>query len=197
MTIPLPLRLGFFLEFLVVGEAYVRFGRNYRGIDRTLAYTGGDFLERAATKTFPRAWEEYWEAEELHGVLVEGDVARRCRDRLKEIGVDNEIVYAEMVAFPNGSEPFDDPMFFLRRHDLVRRPGGRLRFLGHDVSGAVPTFHSYLNNPGLDRRVPELAERLNEFALVDDAPEAEALMREAQELGYSRVPTVIEIWLVE
>jgi hypothetical protein len=193
----LPLRLGFFLETLSPRASFYVFGRFYRGIDRNLAYTEGDFLERAATKTFPRAWEEYWEAEDEHQVLTDVAVARRCRDELRGIGVSNELIYAEMVAHPDGADPFGG-WPFRRLHEQIRRPISGLSLLGFDISSPVPTFHSYLMNANL-RHVPELEGLLNEHALVRAREAAEALMQTASDHPYARarVPAVIEIWLVD
>lgn len=207
MVEPSPVRLGFFLERRTV-HCMAWPNVTYRGIDRLPFLPTAEEqeqLQSAGRHGLSRLWDTYWAAHSEGRINVDLRLASQLQRQFESEGIDFEIVYSEIVEVPNlGGYPNESlwsenlKTVLGHRQDVHDRLGSRpenIEFFGFDISHPVPTFHSAILQPGLDRKHPSLAQELNTHGLVDTIEAASDLAMDANSLDYGPLPfCVLGIW---
>lgn len=202
-----PIRLGFFLERTpVYCVAWPKVA--YRGIDR-LPYLPTaeeqEQLQSTGRHDLSRLWDTYWAANSEGEINVDVGLASQLQQQFETEGLNFEIVYSEIVEIPNFEGSPHEGLWsenlktvLMHRQAVHDRLGSRpenIEFLGFDISHPVPTFHSAILQPGLDRKHPSLPQELNSHGLVDTIETASDLAMEANTLDYGLLPfCVLGIW---
>lgn len=176
----------------------------YQGIDR-LPHPPMLDATHGLGATQLALWQRLQEIE--FDSLLCGDMQQICdlRERFFEIGVEFDVIFAELIDETAVETRKDVPMTWrsaIRHareaaHRLerqgVRRPAAA-EFLGFDVSHPLPTFHSVIAQPMLDGA--DLY--LNDSGLFDDPDRAARAATAANALRYGTQPfCVIGVWNVQ
>lgn len=191
----LPLRLGFFLAETGLSTHAWR-DVDYCGVDRHPRFPASNespgSLEMIAEEARD-VWEAYVEASDSEELNTELACARYFQREIQNLGVEAEIIYVEVLAVPKDITAHELSHEWMQRltedfsqwavvHEKLTRRPTRLQKLGIDVSYPVPSFHSAIYQPGLEKTVPNLPDYLNEFGLVDELDTALALAERANQL---------------
>jgi hypothetical protein len=168
-------------------------GHPYRGIDRLLPFPnpldlGDDVLGRT--------WSGYWDAWDSGELGKDRQKAEEFAGRLRELGMDIEVIYAAVAAQPRRIAQLSEQETATRssrmqwqaeRYAGVPPPPPDFVALGLDVSPAAPSFHSVIFQPGPGfAHDSAFASHLNEFGLIgeNDFQYASDLMDAANTDGY-------------
>src|SRR5438552_14660724 len=123
MAIPIPFRLGFFLQRTGVSCASWP-DVPYRGIDRLWflpTFEEQDELRAAGRNHLADLWDRYWDAEDSHELMVNLQLAQDLQREFFQEGVKLDLAYAEIAMIPD---------------DLAEYPHGKLwsEILAKDLS---------------------------------------------------------------
>ncbi len=198
MPVLCPFRLGYHLQSS--RSPWAREGQpSYRGVDRFLAISDYD-PETASDTSSP--WGRYYAALDSMELHFDRRTLERAAGGLEAIGVQVEATYVEVLAV--GDIPSDcgvaaiwsEQLADVWKHwDVVHRgfscaPQG-ITPMGFDVSIPVPTWHSALIHPGLDRLRPSFPSTLNVNGLCSSVSDAIVLASLANTLEYGLFPSCV------
>ncbi len=174
----------------------------YQGVERL--YSSADPREverelRGPRAAWAAAWKRYWELD-LDQVSDDYAVVAETCLAFVRVGVRVEPVFFRLEWAPSADELSDVGKKLLaeledclrsmvkpaRRSDRAMDEG--LRFLGFDATLPIPSFHSLIQNPGLDREVPDFPLALNGHGLLDSFDTAREWCRLANRWDYTNGP---------
>ena len=147
-----------------------------------------------------------WDAVDSRELNTNLPLAQDLQREFRKEGIELEVVYSEILMIPDNlddyphgklwSEQLDFVLQHWRHvHDLLAARPENLHFLGFDLSGPVPSFHSAIFQPGLHKTHPRLPDHLNQAGLFEDADTASRFLRAALEMDYGILPfCVLGIW---
>jgi hypothetical protein len=206
------IRTPFFLGFFLVRPDVRVFRRpkaTYRGIDR-LVYTPNLVMGRhpsSKEKQIDECFDKYMAARESGDLHASINVAKEFQIDFGAIGIVSEIIFAEIVEFPewqklvNGETLRANLVLALQfRMPIHRRIESRpadAELLGYDVSDPMPTFHSAIFQPWLQQPLKsEVPMYLNENGLFRNVSSARDLLQVANEAGNGRCFCTLGIYKV-
>ncbi len=172
----------------------------YRGVDR-MPQTPSPFALASASPSgrpgWDRLWLDYWAAEDAGSLHADLLVARSFQEQFGAHGIDLELVYITLAALPDDRWLTDEiwksnlaeavARYQTGSHIRAEAPVGA-QHLGFDIAWPVPSFHSAIYEPGLDKVSPNFVGELNAHGLFGDIDQAVAKLDEALSLRYSPTP---------
>jgi hypothetical protein len=195
--VDLPIRLGFFLERTDVMFPFLPW-TSYRGVDRLPFIPTPeeeDELKGSKKARLLFLWQRYSDLTYTGELHASQDAPRSLRGAFADEGIDFEVVYAEVAQMPpfepeGAGQETSGPL--LRRlralhQQVASRPVG-VQLLGYDVSHPLPSFHSFLFQPGL-REEPEAPDLdINSAGLLDTIQQVEQILPVANSMASSLRP---------
>lgn len=174
----------------------------YRGIDRLVWVPEPkvDFeVLSEQERHIEMVWDAYFEARDTGDLHADLNLALHFREQFSSIGTPSEVIHAEVVSIPPNPQPEKDndlwlgalatlQAFRLSRYERAPEPSEQWSLLGFDVCHPIETFHSVIVQPGLERLVPDLGQRLNRNGLLDTLESSLLVARLANRMEFSWRP---------